>query len=453
MSDTTTCPPPVLAARIGIDWGDKKHAWALQPAGSQKIERGEMDHTPEAIQEWAVALRQRFPEGCLAVALESSRGPLVFALSKYEHLVLYPVHPNSAAEYRKVFRPSGAKSDAPDAALLLDLLSRHGDKLRPLNPDTPQTRALQLLTEHRRRLVNERTRFTNRLGADLKSYYPQLLEWFEDPYAPVALDFLKQWPTVEELQKASRATLRKFFKQHQCRNEAKNEQRIEAMSKAVAATTDFAVITAGQLATQSAVGILRELGHAIQEYDQQIEKLAQAHPDFAIFDSFPGAGAALVPRLIAAFGTQRERYQTATDMQQYSGIAPVTEASGNHHWVHWRWSCPKFLRQTFHEWAGQSIQRCDWAAAYYQAQREDKNQSHNSAIRALAYKWIRIAFRCWQDRKPYDDSHYEAILRQRAAQVKKPIQPPPFELPLQWISCGSFQKIAFKQPQEIHKTS
>ena len=160
MSDLETSSELKFAALVGIDWGDKKHAWALQVEGSSQIERGEMPHTPEAIQEWVTELRRRFPTGCLAIALEQSRGPLVFALSKYEHLVLYPIHPTSAADYRKVFRPSGAKSDGPDAALHLDMLVRHRDKLRPLQPDTPQTRTLQLLVEDRRQLVNERTRYS-----------------------------------------------------------------------------------------------------------------------------------------------------------------------------------------------------------------------------------------------------------------------------------------------------
>ena len=170
MSDIpTSSTQPEFVALIGIDWGDKKHAWALQAGNATKIEKGDIEHTPEAIQLWAAELRQRFPTGRLAVALEQSRGPLVFALSKYEHLTLFPIHPSSAAEYRKIFRPSGAKSDGPDAALHLDMLARHRDKLRPLNPDTPETRALQLLTEDRRQLVNERTRYSNRLTANLKS--------------------------------------------------------------------------------------------------------------------------------------------------------------------------------------------------------------------------------------------------------------------------------------------
>jgi hypothetical protein len=77
---------------------------------------------------------------------------------------------------------------------------------------------------------------------------------------------------------------------------------------------------------------------------------------------------------------QRDRYRHAAEIQQNSGIAPVTQASGQQHWVHWRWSCPKFLRQTFHEWAEKSMPYSDWAQAYYRAQREDKNKSHYAAV-------------------------------------------------------------------------
>lgn len=435
---------PEFAAFIGVDWGDRKHAWALQAEGSTQVESGEIVHTPEAIEEWVAELRRRFPTGRLAVALEQARGPLVFALSKYQQLVLYPIHPTSAADYRKVFRPSGAKSDGPDAAMHLDMLLRHRDKLRPLNPDTVETRTLQFLVEDRRQLVDQRTRISNRLVADLKLYYPQVLQWFEEPYAPVALDFLERWPTLEELQKARPATLHHFLKQHKCRDQAKNQTRVAAMREAVAATHDAAVVTAGRWAAGAALRLLRDLNRSIQEYDRKIEDLAQAHPDFAVFDSLPGAGAVLVPRLIAAFGTQRDRYQNAGEIQQYSGIAPVTEDSGNQHWVHWRWSCPKFLRQTIHEWAAQSILHCDWAAAYYQAQREDKAKSHHAAVRSLAYKWIRIVFRCWKDRQPYNDSRYEAALRRRSQAAPTPTNPSRFDLPIQWTSCGSFQRVVLK---------
>ena len=284
--------------------------------------------------------------------------------------------------------------------------------------------------------MNERTRIANRLVADLKSYYPQVLQWFEKPYAPVTLDFLERWPALEELQRARPATLQQFFQQHQCRDLAKNQARIEDMHNTIAATHDGAVMTAGRAAVCAAVRLLRGLSQSIQDYDQQIDTLARAHPDFAIFASLPAAGAAFAPRLLAAFGTQRDRYRNAAEVQQFTGIAPVTETSGNRHWVHWRWSCPKFLRQTFQEWAAQTIQHCDWAAAYYRVQRADKKKSQHAAVRSLAYQWIRIVFRCWKGRERYDESRYEgALKRQHQKAAAKSVQPSPFELPVQWISC------------------
>ena len=160
------------------------------------------------------------------------------------------------------------------------------------------------------------------------------------------------------------------------------------------------------------VQLIRSLLRGIAELDGKIEEAAVVHPDFFLFESLPGAGAVLAPRLLAAFGSQRDRYDCANEVQTYSGIAPVTERSGKRKWVHFRWACPKFLRQSFHEWAGQSISQSAWARAYYQQQRARGND-HHAAVRALAFKWIRIVFRCWKDRVAYDESKYLAALTKR----------------------------------------
>jgi transposase len=138
------------------------------------------------------------------------------------------------------------------------------------------------------------------------------------------------------------------------------------------------------------------------------------HPDFFIFDSLPGAGAVMAPRLLAAFGSQRERYSSAGEVQTYTGIAPVMEKSGKKKWVHFRWACPKFLRQSFHEWAGHSIAQSVWARSYYQ-QLRNRGKGHHAAVRALAFKWIRILFRCWKDRVAYDEDKYITALAQRGS--------------------------------------
>jgi Transposase and inactivated derivatives len=344
-----------FVAFVGIDWADQRHSWALQVNGTWDIEQGILQHSPEAVEEWASRLAQRFNGRPVAIAIEQARGSLVYMLSKYRHLVLFPVHPAAMASYRKSFRPSGAKNDPNDAFLLLDILTRHGKKLRQLNPDTEETRTLQFLVEERRKFVHEKTRHSNRLTAYLKQYFPQILDWFADVSSPVVGDLLERWPTLQQLQTAKPSTLRRFLAGHNCRHAELIDKRLSEIRRAVPATGDQAVLNSLSAAVTAVVRILREVRQAIIGFDGQIEKLAQQHPDFAIFESFPGAGPVLAPRLIAALGTQRDRYTSAHQIQCYSGIAPVMESSGKQHWVHCRWACPKFLRQTFHEWALQSI--------------------------------------------------------------------------------------------------
>ena len=150
----------------------------------------------------------------------------------------------------------------------------------------------------------------------------------------------------------------------------------------------------------------------------EIKKYYKDQDDRFIFDSFPGAGVQLAPRIFVAFGSNRERYATAADLQKYAGVAPVIEQSGKKKWTHWRYSCPTFLRQTFVEWTGLSIRYSFWAKAYYE-QQISKGKPHNTVIRALAFKWIRIAFRCWKTNTPYDESTYLKALKKRGSPLLK----------------------------------
>jgi hypothetical protein len=211
---------PQFAAFVGVDWADQKHVWSLQGAGSQKRESGELEHAPEAVEFWVAQLCQRFAKGPIAVALEQSRGSLVFMLSKYERLHLFPVPSTMAGNMRDALYPSGAKDDPRDADLLLDLLLKHRDKLRRLSPDTEATRRVQNLVEERRKLVDEKTEQTNRLTSHLKIYFPQMLDWFDRLDREAACALLERWPTLEELQKAPPAKLRTFFCKHHCREDA-----------------------------------------------------------------------------------------------------------------------------------------------------------------------------------------------------------------------------------------
>ncbi len=413
-------PEPHFVALAAIDWGDEKHSWAAQAADSPRIERGEMEQSPEAIDEWVAQLRTRYGEGPLAIALEQSRGALAGLLRKYAHLYLYPIHSGSAANFRAALYPSGNKNDPLDADLLLELLVHHRARLRRLSPDSEATRRLQQLVEARRKLVNQKTAQSNRLTAQLKIYFPQALTWFEDADSPTLAALLARWPTLQALQKARPNTLRTFLRKHHCRRTEWIEQFPQEIAQAVAALRDPAVQEPAVAWVRVLLELLRTLRQGIARFDQLIATVAQEHPDFFIFDSLPGAGEVLAPRVLAAFGSQRERYATAVEMQQYSGIAPVTESSGKSRWVHFRWACPKFLRQSFQEWAAHSLEKSAWARAYYEQQR-GRGSGHQAAVRALAFKWIRIVFRCWKDHVPYDESRYLEALRKRGSPLIRAI--------------------------------
>jgi transposase len=377
-----------------------------------------LEHRPVAIREWAEKLRERFGGARIAVCLELTKGPIVSALLEYDFFVLFPVQPATLARYRSAFTTSRAKDDPTDAEYALELLLRHPEKLTRLEPESTAMRTLRRLVEARRNLVDERVRLTNRITAALKAYFPQILDWFRDKEAAVFADFLERWPTLEHAQRARPGTIADFFYTRNVRSQVAIECRLEAIRTEEPLTRDAAVIRPTRLLVEALLPQLRAVCAAIQRFDEEIAALCPSLPDYELFRSLPGAGAALAPRLLVAFGERRERFPNAAALQKYAGIAPVTERSGNKSWVHWRWSCPTFLRQTFIEWVAQTITRCFWAKAFYESCRA-RGMRHQAALRALAFKWIRILYRCWIDRKPYNEAHYLLALQKHQAPLLK----------------------------------
>ncbi len=412
-------PGSSFTAFIGMDWADTKHDVCLQAANSELREFDCFPHQADRIEQWAHALQRRFG-GTIAIALELAKGPIVYALQKYDFLVLFPINPTTLAKYREAFKPSRAKDDPTDAELALDLLLRHPERFQPLKPQSAGMRTLLTLVEQRRELIGDKTRFTNRLGDTLKQYYPQALEWFEQRDTILFCDFICRWPTLAQAKRAHTSTLESFFKTHNVRFKKVINARIASIKEATPLTLDIAVISPHRLQALVLIEQLRVTLQAIDRYEDEIAALAPTLPDYVLFSTLPGAGPSLAPRLLAAFGEQRERFTSADQLQRYSGVAPVTERSGKKSWVHWRWQCPTFVRQTFVEWAGQTINKSFWAGAYYRQQR-DKGSSYQAAVRALAFKWIRILFRCWQTRTPYDESKYLNALRLRRSSLLKTI--------------------------------
>jgi transposase len=318
--------------------------------------------------------------------------------------------------------PSGGKDDPTDAELLATFLLHHREHLRPWQPDTPETRRLAHLAELRRKLVEERKRQALRLNSTLKLYFPLLLTLFGKTLtSDFVLDVLRRWPTLAELKRPHPKTLRSFFAEHGTRHADRQTEWINAIRSATPLTTDQAVIEPHALFAQSLAKQIADLNAAIAQFDEQLQQAAAAHPDEALFRSLPGAGDALVPRLIAAFGSDRSRFESAENVQTYSGIAPVTRRSGQSCSVTRRYACSKFLRQTFHEFADHARHWSTWSRAFY-AMKRAHGMKHHAAVRALAYKWIRILFRLWKTNATYSETHYLAQLQNKNSPLLKFLQ-------------------------------
>jgi hypothetical protein len=226
----------------------------------------------------------------------------------------------------------------------------HRHKLRSLFSDDVPTRRLGGLCELRRKSVDQRTYFGNQLGSTLKDYFPQALPLIGDNlYSPMALEFLKRWPDRISLKACRESTLKRFYYRHNVRSPEAVEVRLQIIRQAKAVTTDEAIVSVAIRQVKRWIGLVAEIQQHIAEDEKLIREAFAQHPDAELFRELPGAGPVLAPRLLVAFGTDRSRYQSAAELQRYSGVAPVKEKSGRRTWVHWRWNASRFLRQPFVE--------------------------------------------------------------------------------------------------------
>lgn len=400
-----------IALWIGLDWADQNHFLACRPTDGSAPFTKQVPQKPEELDACFLQLRRQYPR--LAVCVEQSRGPLIYGLMKFDFVTLYPVNPRSLAEFRRAFKVSGAKSDPTDGDLLADLGCKHHDRLRGLQPQDPITRKLALLSEHRRDLVQDRTACLNRLTSTLKCYYPLALELIGETLdGPMGLAFLRRWPNLQALKQAKPQTVRAFCYAHNSRSQERINTRLARVAAAEPLTEDPAIVEPMQRLALAMVRQTTALQETIAEYDQHLQKTFAQHPHAALFRELPGAGPALAPRLAAAWGTLPANWPSARDLLCLSGVAPVTRQSGKQRTVHFRWVRPKFLHQTFVEFAKCSIGQCPWAELLYEHLLA-KGKSRWMAIRIIAFKWIRILWRCWKDHTLYDETRYLRSLQKR----------------------------------------
>jgi transposase len=394
---------PSKTLLIGIDWADAKHDFHLiTPEGSSTS--GVFKQDPKAIADVLQSWRNLCPGATLAVAIESCKGALINALLQHEDVCVYPVNPTALDHFRRSFGHAGAKSDPIDAMRLAQFLQQRIDELRPLRQDEPLTRELADLAETRRHFVEQRVALANELTALLKQYFPAVLQFkAAKPYAQFLIAFLIQYGSLEQAQAAGKTKLRNYF--HGLGMKKKANDFAELLVSALPLTTEPTTLRCAQRKALVLAEQIKVLNKHISKYEKSLKQLLPTHPDYQWVASLPGPSVFTQARLIAAMGDDRSRYPDAKSLGSASGIAPVTKQSGGQKRVHFRWACPKFMKQTFHELAGLTRKKSLWSKVFYQQQLKN-GKTDAMAKRALALKWQRIIRKCWETGQPYDEARY-----------------------------------------------
>lgn len=391
----------------GLDWAVHTHAVCVIDGAGTVLDRFEIAHDREGLAELMRRLA-RFGAR-VRIAIERPSGSIVDALVEAGHHV-FPIHPNAVKASRPRYRSHGAKSDASDAYLLADLLRTDGHRWRELSPQSDSIRALRALVRSRDDLVAARVALGNQLRSTLEAFWPGAACIFADITSPIGLAFLERYPSPTSAARLSQAALGRF-----CRNQHYSGRRspAELLARLHSAATGLAgPLTndaAGQL-VRSMVAVLLPLVTQIAELTRRIERFVESLPDGQIIMSFPRAGHVCAAQILAELGDVRERFPSLDQLAAEAGAVPVTYQSGKTRSVAFRWACNHRLRQAITCMADNSRHANAWARSIYTSARA-RGCDHPHAIRILARAWLRVIWRAWTDRKPYDPAlHVSAQL-------------------------------------------
>lgn len=393
----------------GLDWASRTHAICIIDERGTIAEQFEVAHDAAGLAEAARKLK-RFAgaEEPVAIAIERPSGLIVDTLLQAGHPV-FPVHPNAVKAMRPRYRSHGGKSDASDAYLLADALRTDGHRLRRLAPQSDAILALRALVRGRDDLVATRVEMANQLRSLLESFWPGAAAIFADVDSPIALAFLQRYPTPQSAARLGDKRLASFLAQHAyCGRRPTSELLQRLHGAAVGQAGELEADAKGEL-VRSLAPVLERLVQQIALLSSRIEHELQALAEGQIIMSFPRAGRICAAQILAELGDVRERFPSEQTLAAEAGVAPVTYESGKHRAVAFRWACNHRLRRAITCFADNSRHQSSWASSVYQ-RAIARGCDHPHAVRVLARAWLRVMWRAWTDRKPYDPQLHRGAL-------------------------------------------
>jgi transposase len=398
---------------VGIDWASEMHAVCVVDDAGAKLTNFQIPHTADGFQLLVGRLRRLRDPAELPVAIERPDGRLVDRLLEAGHPVV-PVKPKAIRTWRQDEVPSGAKSDPGDAQVIAEYLRLRRHRLRRLEPFSAQTRALRAVVRTRDDLVTQRVAATNQLGAMLDAFWPGAKSIFAKLDSQITLAFLERYPTPESAAQLDQRRLAAFLAKHRYSGRRSPTELLARLHAAPAGLVGTVEVGARHDALLALVGVLKALNTAIKHLDRSVVAHLGEHPDAKIFTSLPRSGQINAAQMLAEWGDCRPAYAGPEAVAALGGASPVTKQSGKHKGVHFRWACNKRFRLAITTFADNSRHASPWAAKVYR-DAIARGHDHQHAVRILARAWIRVIWRCWVDRTPYDPNHHGGAARLAAA--------------------------------------
>ena len=405
--------PALLAVYVGLDWAAEIHAVCVLDHAGRQLAAFTIDHSRDGIASLIARLAKYGDPADIQIGIERPNGRLVDLLLEAGHPVV-PVSPNAIKTWREGEVISGAKSDAGDAAVIAEYLRLRNHRLRPVQPYSAQTKALRTVVRSRDDLVQMRVAATNQLDALLDAHWPGGKAIFADTESAITLAFLRRYPTAAAAQHLGEKRLAGFLAKQGYSGRRPVAQLLARLRNAPAGTTDPVLVVAVADAVLAMVDVVEALAHAIKKLSSSVTARLGEHPDGEVFTSLPRSGQINAAQMLAEWGDVREAYDSPDAVAALAGVTPVTKASGKQHAVHFRWACNKRFRVAITTFADNSRHTSPWAADIY-ARARARNHDHPHAVRILARAWIRVIYRCWTDRTPYDPNHHGGAQRLASA--------------------------------------
>ena len=391
----------------GLDWGGERHAICVIDEAGKVVVEFEVTHDAEGLVSMLKGLGKIAPAAELAVAIERPSGLVVDTLVAAGHPVV-PVHPNVVKACRPRYRAAGAKHDRGDAYLLADVLRTDGHRFRPLTPQSDAIKALRALVRTRDDLVAERVSLANQLRSLLESFWPGAAALFADIDSPIALAFVRRYPTPQSAALLGEKRLASFLAQEQYSGRRPVTELLARLRTAPAGVCSEVEAEAKGELVKALARVLETVVAELAKLTSRIEHDVQQLADGKIVMSFPRTGKLNAAQILAELGDVRERFQTEEQLAAEAGVCPVTYESGKSRGVGFRWACNHRLRAAITTWADNSRHASKWAAVVY-ARARGRGCDHPHATRILARAWIRVLWRAWNARNPYaSDLHGSA---------------------------------------------